>query len=330
VLYWDRRGLNEESNFKTFAFKERMEDTTFKAFKFSAMLRFRQFAKAKIKEGKYDLLVILTTLPAVLLSRFLIEVYPNRFVVDIRDYTYEKYSFYQSILKSTLDKAVMRVVSSPGFKHFLPMHDYTVCHNLSIPIDGNRNIRVKNPRSNSVINISYIGAISYFNEVTKLLNILANDHRYFISFFGSGADECKLKEYCVTSSIENTYFHGIYQPTEKENFYGGTDLIFNAYGNESLNVKYSLSNKLYDAAWYCIPILVSPLTEMSKMAGYLGYELDYTKHAIADELYIWYNELVDWNKLEINSRNFIEKAFDDNKKFETKLLDLIVSGRAFK
>ena len=125
ILYWDRRGLNEEWSVKTIAFKERVADSALKTFKFSAMLKFRQFAKTKIIDRQYNFLIILTTLPAVLLGSFLRTAYSDRYVVDIRDYTYEKFSVYHFILKSILAKAAMRVISSPSFKNFLPSLDYT-------------------------------------------------------------------------------------------------------------------------------------------------------------------------------------------------------------
>lgn len=323
IIYWNRRGLGEEWCTKTFAFMEKIEDSAPKVTKINAMLRFRRFAKSKIVDRKYDFLIILTTIPAIILGDYIKRAYPNKYVVDIRDYTYERLYIYRNILKGILKKAAMRVISSPALKNFLPMDDYIVCHNLSIPKNSDRNIRAKKPRNKRVINISYIGAIAYFAEVIKLLDAIANDSRFVFSFYGSGVDEQALKKYCLSNGINNVYFHGMYHPSEKEAFYGETDVVYNAYGNVSLLGRYSLSNKLYDAAWYRIPILVSPVTAMSEMAGYMGFEVDCTKPTIADELYKWYNELIDWERFKIASDALIDRAFEDNRKFERKLLSIL-------
>jgi hypothetical protein len=322
IIYWNRRGLDEEWHAKTFAFTEKMEDSIPKINKIIAMLRFSKFVKSKIMERKYDFLVLLTTIPAILLGYYIKKAYSGKYLVDVRDYTYEGFYIYRHILKGIFNKADMRVISSPAFKNFLPLEEYIICHNLSMPKDSDRNIRAKKPRNKSVLNISYIGAIAYFIEATKLLDAIANDSRFIFSFYGSGVDDQALKNYCLANGINNVYFHGLYQPSEKEAFYAETDLVYNAYGNDALLLRYSLSNKLYDAAWYRIPILVSPGTAMSETAGYMGFELDYRKAKIAVDLYDWYNEL-DWERFNITADTLIAKAFDDNKKFERKLLSTL-------
>ncbi len=323
IIYWDRTGLGEECRTKTFAFMEKIEDSAPKIFKINAMLRFGKFAKNKIVDRKYDFLIVLTTIPAIILGEYIKKAYPNKYVVDIRDYSYERICLYRNILRNILKNAAMRVISSPAYKNFLPVDDYIVCHNLSIPENSDRNIRSKKPRNKKVINISYIGAIAYFAEVTKLLDAIANDSRFMFSFYGSGIDDQALKKYCLSNKINNVYFHGLYHPSEKEVFYGETDIVYNAYGNDSLPVRYSLSNKLYDAAWYRIPILVSPDTAMSEMAGYIGFEVDCTKPTIADELYKWYNELINWERFKIAADTLLDRAFEDNRKFERKLLSIL-------
>lgn len=322
IIYWDRRGLTESWNSETFVFKERLEDSAQKLSKIGAMIRFGSFAQKVLRNRQYDFLIILTTLPVMLLGNYIKHAYPERYLVDIRDYTYERFFIYRNFLKRILSKAAMRVISSPAFRSFLPECDYTVCHNFSVPTHGDRNIRAKKPRSKNVINISYIGAIAYYHEVVKFINVIANDRRFAFSIYGSGVDEQALTNYCVSNGINNIKFHGIYQPDEKELFYGETDLIFSAYGNSSLLTKYALSNKLYDAAWYRIPIIVSPSTAMSKMAGGLGFGADYSDHKIADRLYKWYIEM-NWEKFNLDSDILIDSIIEVNRKFKEELLSVL-------
>lgn len=324
IIYWNRKGIDEKWNSNTIVFEEKMEDSIAKIGKIRSMLRYKKFIKKRLEGEKYDLLVILTTIPAILLSNYLKINYSNKYIVDIRDYTYENIMIYKKILKNVINKCAITVISSDYFKEFLPdKRKYVLCNNLNIPVNGNRLIRSEKERIKNVINISYIGAIGYFSEVVRFLELIKNDVRFKLSFYGSGTDENAIQDYCTLNDIKNVSFHGMYEPHEKEEFYRDTDIIYNVYGNDTPLVKYALSNKLYEAAWYKIPILVSPSTAMSQISGYLGYKIDYLNKDLADELFIWYNKLIDWNEIDKISEELINTAKKQNDAFKSEIIKLI-------
>ncbi|AIQ20129.1 hypothetical protein H70357_28045 [Paenibacillus sp. FSL H7-0357] len=326
LIYWDRKNMNEKSNNNTIVYRKEMSDDSDKIWKLKQMYGFFKFCEKVIKEKKYDFLIILTTLPALFLSKFLKKKYKDRFILDIRDYTYEKYSFYKKMLGKVVHVSKMTVISSPSFLSFLPQAEYTVCHNLDFKNKRNKNIRSNTARQREIIRISYIGAISYYSEVVKMLNLISNDERFLFSFYGDGVDENKIKEYCKENNMKNVFFYGRYNENQKEKFYEETDILFNAYGNESLLVKYALSNKLYDAAWYSIPIIVNSDTAMQITSSELGYQINYDANNIAEDIYSWYNS-IDWAKLEVVAGNIIEKALNDNLIFKNKLYEIFGGGR---
>ena len=80
-------------------------------------------------------------------------------------------------------------------------------------------------------------------------------------------------------------------PEDKKLIISQSDIVFNCYGSESKAVKYAISNKYYDAAFYRRPLIVSPDTTMSRLTGDYAYALDLDNTDNLDELYFWYCNL---------------------------------------
>ncbi|MCL6604719.1 MAG: hypothetical protein K6T94_17805 [Paenibacillus sp.] len=330
LIYWDRKNIEEKTAGKVFVYKNNMDDASNKFIKIKKMYNFYKFCKKIIAKEDYDLIIILTTIPAILLGGVLRKNYRNKYILDIRDYTYEKYVIYRKILNNIVGNSKITVISSSAFLNFLPPnHNYTICHNLNLINKKDKKIRINKERNKEgAIRISYIGAISYYNEVIKLLSKIANDKRFIFAFYGEGIDEVKLREYCQANSINNVYFYGRYNEIQKEQFYKETDILFNAYGSDSQLVKHALSNKLYDAAWYKIPIIVNSGTAMQEMSNKLGYQINYQMDNLADNLYDWYNE-IDWVELGVVADEIIKNAIHDNLKFKNQFNALISEGKEF-
>ena len=63
------------------------------------ILAFRKAAIKHLKKSKSDFVIVLTTMPAVLMSGFLRRHYKGRYLIDIRDYTYESVRPYYFLEK---------------------------------------------------------------------------------------------------------------------------------------------------------------------------------------------------------------------------------------
>lgn len=87
IIYWDRANLNETDDKNTLyrfqhGFKSKVE-------KVQGYLKYRSFVKKILSEQNYDIVIFLQTLSGLLLSDFLLKKYKNKYIIDVRDYTYE-------------------------------------------------------------------------------------------------------------------------------------------------------------------------------------------------------------------------------------------------
>ena len=276
-------------------------------------LRFAKETKRLLRNIQYDFVVVLTTIPGVLLTSFLRRNYKNKYLVDIRDYTYEKFFFYRHLQKKLFQRAKLRVISSPGFVNFLPKNEYVVCHNTTHNLHKSKNEFCS---SNTPIVIGYVGTIAYAEKCKKMIDLVKEDDRFVLHFYGNVRD-VKLIEYAKVVNSEKIKFFGAYDPKEKEKIINNVDILFNMYGNESLLVKYALSNKLYDSFYYKKPLITSPNTEMAKLAGCFSYSLDNDSKNL-NGLFDWYNNI---NKQEVENTIscFAMKVEHDRRVFEKEL-----------
>lgn len=316
VIYWNRKNENEsvECN-KLISFDLTMDDNNPKIVKLFYMMRFSLFVKKTINSYNYDYVIVLTTLNGVLLSNFLIHNYKKKYIIDIRDYSYEHIGFYYRKLDALLNNSLLNIISSPSYKEFLPETEYLICHNMTFNDQGNCIFSV-NKREK--IKIGFVGVIRYADECERILLSIRNHPSIEFDFYGDGEDEVRLKTFCNKNNINNVRFFGRFTPVQKENIYRSIDIIYNCYGNQSNNVKYALSNKFYDSLYYRKPILVNSKTSMADYSGVMGYVVDSYEN-LADSLIRWYSNL---NPISIN--DYCEKKLHEyiveNDKFACELI----------
>ena len=136
---------------------------------------------------------------------------------------------------------------------FLPKSDYHVCHNYS----GYDNTKEEFEKGQVPIRIGYIGGLSYVDQCTKLMKLIAADSRFIFEFYGTSDMEEALKEEAKSFQCDRIIFHGSYAPQDKTRIIKQVDILFNAYGNGCPLLDCALSNKLYDALIFKKPILGS-------------------------------------------------------------------------
>ncbi len=329
LIFWNRFGLDEVDNkaIENHVFNRSMEDGDSLFKKIIGFYKYRSFILSVLRKNEYKKIVVLTTLPSLLIKSFL-ENHPKiNYIVDIRDYSYERFSIFKNIEEKIFKKAKWVAISSKGFKNFLPKIDnYVFSNNFKNEKEEVREI-FKNDfynknKDSERINIVYIGAISYFNENKRFLNVMGNDKRFFINYVGHGPASKLIEEYCKKNNITNVSFKGRYNPVEKVKFYKQNDIIFNLYGNDSLLTLYAISNKLYDSAIYYKPILVSPSTEMEKESinNGFGFTFNLEDFEMGNKLYKWFIEL-DRDKFIRDSDRYVDKSIEERKEFQNKILE---------
>lgn len=287
---------------------------------------FAKFVKQELKNNKYKKIVFLDTSSCtlVLLHGFLRKNYMKKYWVDIRDYSFENIFLYKYMLGKTLKNAFGCDISSRGFLKFLPNIDnYCVTHNIDFDTINqleNHCIEEYPDNENHVIRISFIGNVRYYGINKTLLDIFKNDPRFKIQFYGTGSEV--LSEYCEKNGIQNVEFEGRFPFEKTAEFYQKTDIINNLYGNNTMEVKTALSNKLYYSLYLDKPILVYPDTYMCDVVSKygLGFVVDFKSDNIPDKLYEWYKRQFSESR---------EKRDDLKKNVEADFEDYITKFKLF-
>ena len=244
----------------------------------------------------------------------MIHNYTGRYLFDVRDYTKEHIRAYFNNEIKVVQNAAINVVSSPDYAYFLPAAEYHVCHNLNLPdIEGGL-VKFKNS-SNIKIVIAYVGNIQYDDYCLKLIELVKKDKRFEFHFYGPEGGALKITNYVNNLNDSRISMKGRFKPEEKEMIFSQSDLVFNCYGNDNNIVKYAISNKYYDAAYYRRPLIVSPNTTMSRLAGQFALPIDLKKAENLNDLYKWYKE-IDPVLFEQYCASVIETARADNSELE--------------
>ncbi len=311
VIYWDREGKNEaEGNNKYYRFYKELSPKD-KLEKITGFIQYKKFVKRILLKEKFDIVIFLQTWSALLMADVVEKHYPGKYIVDVRDYTYEKIPFIYNREKKLMKNAAMCVVSSEGYKDFLPPHDYYVFHNTrDLPVEKVAAIRERNKVKN-VLHISFIGYVNYQEQHKKLLMNLKNDPRFHLNFIGTRSLE--LEPFCKENDIRNVTLMDTFDASKILDFYENTDFVNNLYGNHTPVLDYALSNKLYFAAELRMPILTCADTYMSKISGKygFGFEVDVADPQIGDKLWKFYTS-IDWENFDSCCDDFIEKVQNKN------------------
>lgn len=303
VFYWDKNN-NEHSlpsNYIRFYEKN----------KILGYIKFKIRIIKYLKSNSFDLIIPLHQIVFLLINNYLINNYKNKYIFDVRDYSYEKFGFVRKIQKKLVRNSRLNIISSEGYKNFLPNAKYFVTHNVpSINVDN-----IDNNNKNSPIRIGYIGLIRFMEQNKKIIDFFKNDDRFFLYFIGTNA--LKLKEYCIENDIKNVELIDTFDPKDTMKFYQQIDIIMNLYGNNTPLLDYAISNKFYYALLLKKPILVCKDTFMEKVAleAKIGFVLNLQKNSERDDLYNYYNSL-DYEELKLSCDNYLKKVYDDEKKLD--------------
>lgn len=280
-------------------------------------LAFRKAAIRHLNQAKPDFVIVLTTMPAVLLSRYLRRHFKGKYLVDIRDYTYEHVSFYFRLEKLAIEHAAMNVISSPGFTKFLPKAEYHLCQNIHAGYaNGSGGSFQCHPEEG--ITIGYVGSIAYKSQCMRLIHLVEKDDRFRFHLYGNENGTQQITEYVSQHPCDRIKTFGAYKPDEKVAILKQVDILFNAYGNGNKLLDYALSNKLYDAFYMKIPLLTSPHTAMSEEAGAFSYDIDLEKANSLDGLYDWYCN-IDGNAFAAYSSQYLNQVFRSQNAFYKQL-----------
>lgn len=320
IIYWDQHGINEDAGAKNhYKFEYTMSYGKSKIRKAIGYLKFKAYATKIIKKNNYDVLILLPTQAGLLFYRLLASKYREKFILDIRDYTAENKKLFYKLEKKIIDNSGITVITSQAYKAFLPEHDYLISHNTT-KVDERHiaEYRQRNQSTKEKIVISCIGSIRFIDQFKKVILSFANDDRFELRFIGRGSEH--LEQFCKENSINNVVLRGRFDSKDTIKFYMETDIIMNLYGNNNPFLDYALSNKLYYAATFGMPILVCPETYMEEVAvgNGFGFVYDINDNQMSSQLYNYYSD-INWMSHYKSCDEFMNDVYNDEKRFEKEI-----------
>ncbi len=290
VLYFDRYENQKKEKDNEIIFSRYCPTGGSKLKKIKTMWDYSAFIKKIADRRKYKSVIVLTTVPAVMLHRKLLKEFDKRYLLDIRDYTYENRSSYAKIEKELIRHSYSTVISSKGFLRFLPENEeYVISHNISADYKEMQEIFIGQVKK---IHIGFVGSVRYYEENARLIDQFSNEERYILDYYGTTTADCNLQQYCKDSHIDNVQFHGAFKNNDKPDIYKNIDIINSIYGMKGLETTTAVPNRFYDAAIYKKPIIVSKGTYLSDLVSrfHLGFAVDVHSEHVKKELETYLRE----------------------------------------
>ena len=112
------------------------------------------------------------------------------------------------------------------------------------------------------IKIGVIGLLRYEKPLHMLVNFVEKfPDKYSVHCFGDGP----LKEYISSINNQNIQYYGSFRnPEHLADIYSQVDVSYVVYDNSLKNVRLAIPNKLFESAFYGVPILCADGTHLQK------------------------------------------------------------------
>ena len=326
VIYWNRLGIEEKSNFNGNVIPYNHAMNTYQSFykKIGMFFKYTVFMRKIIRENSYDKLIVLTTQTAIALFGLLCGRYKKKYIFDYRDITKEKkFNLYKKAVNHLIHDSFCTMMSSEGFIKEIGIQDKSriqIAHNTRLAelskYKVNLNMGIRR------LNVVFWGIIRQLEHNKRVCDLFGNDERFRLVFHGTGVYE-ELKEYCNQKKYYNILFTGIYYQEDIPFFVKETDILHCIYANDD-EQKPAMPVKAYDAIKYRIPILISRGSQaeifFENAPGAFGVDIE--KEGVVDEIYNWYRSL-NAKDVEETYKVLEERVFNDDIDFEKKLKSFI-------
>ena len=297
LIYWNRDLKDEDtSNLKNITLHEFrcfQEDEISKYRKISSFLKFRKFAEKILKE-KFDFIVVIHSVPAVVLSNALLKEYKGRYIFDYRDFTYETFLPYKKGIHILVKNSYKTFVSSDAFRKYLPRDTDKILttHNILSEDIRHKTEPASYQPEGGRIRVGFWGFIRQEDINVEIIKRFSKDNRFELHYYGREQKTARdLKEYVKDNNIKNVFFHGEYNPDEKVNIIRNTDIVHNIYENKTTRL--AMGNKYYDGVVFEKPQICMQGSFMGQQAEKSGvgcqvspYSKDFT-----DKVYKYFTEL---------------------------------------
>lgn len=288
--------------------------------------RYALFVKKIVKQRQYKKLIVFTPQLAIFIAGFLKHEYKGRYIFDYRDLSIEQKTFFKRPFLIVLKNSVANVISSPGFKKYLPSDfDYILSHNFNIDIVRkmlNRTGETCISFNKDHIDVLTIGGIRDYDSNVQVINSLYNKPNFTIRFVGKGPSAKALHSHSQNIVAKNIYFEGYY-PKELEAKYIEECTFMNIFYPRLPSHDSALSNRFYNSLIYKRPMITTAETTQGDLALKFGLGVAVKNCDNLDNDLISFLQTMD-EDLYVQRCNFLLSSFvDDYERFEYLVKEFI-------
>lgn len=224
---------------------------------------------------KYDALIVLSTVPAVLLTDLLLCKYRGKYLFDIRDYTFEKYKPLRKLVMALINGSALTAISSKGYLRWLePSEKIMVNHNITVDEAGD--YAPPDLRTRDVLRFSFVGNVRLDTQTEALLLQLGKRTDFQQHYYGRVLPTCDIERIAREQGVENLFLHGAFDVAQKKEFFKDIDLLNAVYANARTEAEIPLGdstplpNRLYDCLVFYRPLVASRGTYLAELIEQYG------------------------------------------------------------
>lgn len=312
IINWDRFKIEKESRFIYRDSKIGHQRSFLDYFKYS------RFVLNILKKNNYDKVVIFGIQLVFFLKRHLIKEYRDRYIIDIRDYN--RIIKYFNIEK-TIEHSNFTVLSSPGYKEWLPeSNNYVINHNTKIgSLNELKEIQPFDLSSSNEISVGCIGALRDYKINIDFIESLKNNELVKLNYHGEGNINQGISKYLLEHGIENVNLTGRYDKEEEPELYKKNNIINVLRYNDGINNKTALPNRLYNAVTYGKPMLAFEGTYLSETIKEYNLGLIIKDFDTIERKVVVYMENFDFELYKNNRYLFFDSVIKENEDFHNKI-----------
>ncbi len=317
IIHWNREGGEAVSENNVHTFSCRADRFGSKLKRVMPYIKFSRFARRKIKERKYEKLVVLTTQTAFILFDVLMVKYRKKYYFDYRDTSYEYIGPYSFIVNKIFSKAQFAAVSSPGFLEYIKTKTETfLSHNFQNKNYSERKMFAEKNTELPIV-MGYVGVLREYDYLVKLADTFGADKRFKFVFYGAGDDVERLREYC--SAYDNVLVMGAYAEKDKPKIIEGFDMICYNYPYSFVNYP-AVANKLYDGLIYKKPMFSNSRTYSGRLVAEKGFgiSIDQDCTDTCQKIFDYYNSF-DESIFAAECEKYLGQVIDDEGRYRASI-----------
>lgn len=311
VINWDRLKKEDKSSLTFRDSKKGLQRNIYDYYKYT------KFIKRILKFNYYDKVIIFGIQLSFFLKSTLIKSYSGNYIVDIRDY-HKLINLFD--FKQLVEQSAFTVISSQGFKEWLPRSEkYVVNHNSDLSEINELRKMEQSPFKRDKINISYIGTLRDYDINIDFINSLKNKESFHLHYHGNGLINSEIMNYARYNDINNIKVSGEYSKKEEKEMYKKCDMVNVLIPATDINSRTLMPNRLYNAAKYGKPVITFDGTYVSEIVKKYNLGIILTSIYEINKDLESYIKNFNSEEFEASRNMFMGKVVEDNENFRNEL-----------